>query len=490
MFRYQLSLAWLAFALPGSFLGTLAIPTPISPSADYQLSNITLINGFQAEVICLYPVSGQFTILQRILYYFLMIFAIAARSHEWLVVGALASAMTYSGIAAIYGIAAAAQRSPRIFERDDLVVWLILMASALLAIPLLNWSSTIRRLHARTIIIYWAIFIVIGTSSIFTALSKEIFPSPSLMTCAQGPDIPPSYLWPPFTCMDEQFLQTYSCSNPCTNVIYPNVFRSPSDQTLPTLLFIISPWFTNPPSAGQNFIWVSMKASGYTNAVVGIQGLLYIGLVGRRSPREVRNLITSKIVRHAGQNPRSRKIWRIVSKTVALVCYIWMVLVLVICPALSLLIVATCELGFWNQVEAESPTAIGQWSPWATVALTVAAAIISKYHARVLGSIQVSLIKLKAQISKLICFCTSLSTFYKVKYHTEDSISIWISHNNDLARGKFLLPLEPPLPSSSSQRPIASSQRTRNILKQPFQTVTMAILAEWRDLVMWYKDPC
>src|ERR1700693_2829991 len=123
-----------------------------------------------------------------------------------------------------------------------------------------------------------------------------------------------------------------------------------------------------------------MEASGYTNAVADIQGLLYISLVGRRSPREVRDLITSKIIRHARQNPRSCKIWRIVSKTVVLVCYIWIVLVLVICPVLSLLIVATCELGFWNQVEAESPTAIGQWSPWATVALKVAAAVISKYH--------------------------------------------------------------------------------------------------------------
>lgn len=103
-----------------------------------------------------------------------MVFAIAARSYEWLVVGALASGMTYSGIAAIYGIAVAAQRSPRMFERDNVAVWLILMASVLLAIPLLNWSSTIRRLHARTIIIYWTIFIAIGTTSIFNALRKEI----------------------------------------------------------------------------------------------------------------------------------------------------------------------------------------------------------------------------------------------------------------------------------------------------------------------------
>lgn len=114
MFRYQLSLAWLAFvALSSSFIGTLAIPTPFSPHADdNQFSNMTFVNGFQAQVMCLYPVSGQFTTLQRILYYLLMVFAIVARSHKWLVVGALAAAMTYSGIAAIYGIAAAAQGSP------------------------------------------------------------------------------------------------------------------------------------------------------------------------------------------------------------------------------------------------------------------------------------------------------------------------------------------------------------------------------------------
>jgi hypothetical protein len=29
-----------------------------------------------------------------------------------------------------------------------------------------------------------------------------------------------------------------------------------------------------------------------------------------------------------------------------------------------------------------------------------------------------------------------------------------------------------------------------NIVKQPFETVIMTILAEWRDLVVWYEDPC
>ena len=461
-----------------------------SRANDNQLSNVTFVDGFQAEILCLYPVSGQFTGLQRILYYLLMLFSIATRSHQWLVVGSLVAAMTYSGVAAIYGMAAAAQRTPRVFERDSGVVWNILTTSILLAIPLLNWSSTIRRLHARTIMIYWVVLIFIGACSIYAAGLKEVLPPTSTMTCTRGPDIPPLHIWPPYTHIDQQFLQTYSCSNPCTNITYENVFRTPADQTLPTLWNLISPPLPDPQSAEMMvFLSVSSEAKGYIAAIIGCQGLLYIGITGRRSPQEFRNLITYKIMRYAGRNLRSRQIWRAFSKTIALLCYIWMVLVLVICPPVALLAIVDSEIGYWNQVESEPFTAIGQWSPWAAVALTVAAAVISKYHARAVGWVQGGCIILKAQISKFVCFVASSSTLY-AEGHTEELISKELFRSSDMARGEYPLLLEPPIPSSASERSSTASQRAWNIVKQPFETVTSIILVEWRDLVTWYKDPC
>jgi hypothetical protein len=44
---------------------------------------------------------GMYSRLNRILYYLLLVFALVVHHHEWLVAGALASATTYSGAAAV-----------------------------------------------------------------------------------------------------------------------------------------------------------------------------------------------------------------------------------------------------------------------------------------------------------------------------------------------------------------------------------------------------
>src|ERR1700727_1025453 len=56
------------------------------------------------NVICVYPVSGQYGLLQRVNYYFLLLAAVLAHSKEWLVGGAFAAVMTYAGVAAVHAI--------------------------------------------------------------------------------------------------------------------------------------------------------------------------------------------------------------------------------------------------------------------------------------------------------------------------------------------------------------------------------------------------
>src|SRR5271154_1440485 len=43
----------------------------------------------QDRVICVYPISGQYDLLSRVLYYVLLVFSIFSRHHPWLVTGAL-----------------------------------------------------------------------------------------------------------------------------------------------------------------------------------------------------------------------------------------------------------------------------------------------------------------------------------------------------------------------------------------------------------------
>lgn len=54
------------------------------------------------QVDCIYPISGQYGFLPRLLYYCLLLFAVLNRKQVWLIAGALASALTYSGTAAIH----------------------------------------------------------------------------------------------------------------------------------------------------------------------------------------------------------------------------------------------------------------------------------------------------------------------------------------------------------------------------------------------------
>lgn len=46
-------------------------------------------------VTCVWPISGMYSRLNRILYYLALVFALVVRHYEWLVAGALATATTF-----------------------------------------------------------------------------------------------------------------------------------------------------------------------------------------------------------------------------------------------------------------------------------------------------------------------------------------------------------------------------------------------------------
>jgi hypothetical protein len=54
------------------------------------------------RVVCVYPLSEQYGGLARLLFCQLLIFSVVAYKQVWLVAGALAYAMTYSGTAAVH----------------------------------------------------------------------------------------------------------------------------------------------------------------------------------------------------------------------------------------------------------------------------------------------------------------------------------------------------------------------------------------------------
>jgi len=72
------------------------------------------------NVNCAWPISGQYCLLNRILFYVLLVFAVLMRRSPWLVAGALASALSYSGTAAIHALMRAFSKSPHGTSRNAL----------------------------------------------------------------------------------------------------------------------------------------------------------------------------------------------------------------------------------------------------------------------------------------------------------------------------------------------------------------------------------
>src|SRR5271155_5454747 len=123
-----------------------------------------MVDDYHGDMLCVYPISGFYGLLCRLLYYATMVFAISARSREWLVIGALVSALTFAGTAAIHTMTLVSSKTP-VFDLDLYGAWAILSTGALAYITLIHWSNTLRNSRARFIMHVWAF--LVGSSLIF-----------------------------------------------------------------------------------------------------------------------------------------------------------------------------------------------------------------------------------------------------------------------------------------------------------------------------------
>jgi len=76
-----------------------------------------------------------------------LLFATLVHGHLWLVAGALVAALSYSGTAAFHAVLLI-WRGPAEGAQDIDALVAILSTACLISVPLLNWSSTLRKLGA------------------------------------------------------------------------------------------------------------------------------------------------------------------------------------------------------------------------------------------------------------------------------------------------------------------------------------------------------
>lgn len=133
------------------------------------------------SVPCIYPLSGQYSHLPRVLFYFLILFAVVFRHRATLAHAALGIVMSYSATACIhlflllglYRFSMPADWSQDVVDArpyGDVDFWGIapvVAVSAIVLIPILTWSESFKMDHGgRTIMVYWSLLIFASFSLI------------------------------------------------------------------------------------------------------------------------------------------------------------------------------------------------------------------------------------------------------------------------------------------------------------------------------------
>lgn len=122
-----------------------SVANAIEPEYPMDTYNATV----DQKVVCVYPVSSQYGLLPRLLYYTLIVVSVFPQRHFWARRCAIASALTYSSTTAIHPIALAAVSVNSVFDLDTVGVWAVVSAGCVAVIPILDWSKTL--LHSQVI---------------------------------------------------------------------------------------------------------------------------------------------------------------------------------------------------------------------------------------------------------------------------------------------------------------------------------------------------
>lgn len=132
--------------------------------------------------ICIFPTSGQFCLLNRLLFYALLFFGLVVYNHKWLAAGAITAALNYSAIAAAYAVFIAGRKKG---DTDTTAVFYILLSSVFFANPLVQWSHTVRQLQVRSVLVFWAMLVFAG--AVICAFRNTVeTPLPTEIWCKQG----------------------------------------------------------------------------------------------------------------------------------------------------------------------------------------------------------------------------------------------------------------------------------------------------------------
>ncbi|MCJ1436675.1 hypothetical protein MMC27_006056 [Xylographa pallens] len=419
-----------------------SVPTVISTQIAAFNLPLTEVN-----VVCWYPLSGNYGRLPRILFYLTLLFALLARTHQWLIAGALAAALTYSGTAAIHACLLV-WRGPSSGEMDFWALLAILSSSCILTVPLINWSSTLRTLGAkrdkydsasRTIIIYWGFLVAVGFLCCFVAIwdyhiNVPLFNFSAIdeVTCVppggkmnytvgQNPE------WKVLI-VDAEFVQANNCLDPCkgaqldpySDLPIPGgaaIFRNMDDsqvRTMAEINYLADVGITDSQSRNLHFVVFYVRWGLLVLPYILVQGI-YAAFFGRKAPREVRDMLyfyfkdrqipyfTSAWAKQRSVSAymRAKRIQRWLSQYFCLTMYLWAIFVTILCAPLLVANVVASEIALDHIAQSESAIHIGAWAPWAAAGLVIFAAGVARFQTAIIINVEDMLKELVERIGHI-----------------------------------------------------------------------------------------
>ncbi|KAK1028572.1 hypothetical protein LTR33_017334 [Friedmanniomyces endolithicus] len=114
------------------------------------------------QVVCAWPVSGQYGPGSRVLYYVLVAACIFARKEQWLKGACLAATLLFPAVAAIHGIVLAAMHIPGAVDMDVFGAFQLCSIGILAAPVTVRLSRTYFEDPGRNAIFVWSILLLAG----------------------------------------------------------------------------------------------------------------------------------------------------------------------------------------------------------------------------------------------------------------------------------------------------------------------------------------
>lgn len=386
-------------------------------------------SNYHVGIYCQYPLSGQYDVLTRGLFYLLLIFSLLFRRHNWLATAALGTAMTYAAVSAVHMIALVTNfefgtpddptgwninSSKAYGDVDVFGIYPILSAAAIMLTPILNWSVSVRENEAEIVVVYWGALVVAALvpAWVYSNYIKDWwmdFPI-SFVLCPTSaavthPDCNPTIN---FTVESYNYCQ---CVDFC-GLLGPSTPLRKHANMVPALGRKISE-LANTSRPLQNLD----SFNKFVLVFIVVQGILGL-LESQFTQAQVRNLVFRVLyaeprdfiillfegerqekllkklgMQNASTKPQTSLRWRLqfqIARLIAAAFFIFALFFAILAIAVFVTNVVTNEINVASWPVSEYSDAVGAWSIWVSAALVLIAAILVRYHESWMKSLVVS----------------------------------------------------------------------------------------------------